>query len=135
MDPSLLRGAYDREAPAYDARFEAQQVPKAEVFARLVAPPPPGARVLDLGAGTGLLPRTLVAREPAWRLCRWLLVDLSGRMLTQAAAHGLPAVVGDARKLPVRTASCTLVTSLTGIVAAEHVRPVMASAARVLVDG
>lgn len=56
--------------------------------------------VLDAGAGTGLVSRELRARG-----ARAVALDLSLDMLRWRAAERPPAVVGDARRLPLRTSS------------------------------
>jgi ubiquinone/menaquinone biosynthesis C-methylase UbiE len=132
MDAALLRAAYDREAARYEARFSAQQEPKVRRLGAHVPPPPPSTRVLDLGAGTGLLSRTLVLLEPAWAAARWTSLDLSVAML--ARGPGV-RVAADARRLPFLPATFGVVLSLTGIVAAEHLVPALVAAARVLADG
>ena len=62
------------------------------------SPLPAGARVLDLGAGTGLLAGLLLAREPRLRAT---LVDLSPEMLEQAS-HRFEAMRAGGRIKTVR---------------------------------
>lgn len=64
-----------------------------------------GLRVLDVGAGTGIATRALLAREASV-----IAVDPGGEVLRRAIAHtpGLPAVVADGVALPVRTGSIDL---------------------------
>ena len=58
VSPDDLRRAYARSAANYDARFASLQATKYDaVLARYT--PPPTARVLDLGCGTGMLGRRL----------------------------------------------------------------------------
>lgn len=65
-----------------------------------------GLRVLDVGAGTGIATRTLLARE-----ARVIAVDPGREMLLRAVAHSptLPAVVADGVALPVLAGSIDLV--------------------------
>lgn len=65
-----------------------------------------GLRVLDIGAGTGIATRALLAREASV-----IAVDPGGEVLRRAITHtpGLPAVVADGAVLPVRTGSIDLV--------------------------
>ncbi len=64
-----------------------------------------GRRVLDIGAGTGIATRALLARG-----ARVIAVDPGRAMLRRAVAHSphLPAVVADGVALPVATGSVDL---------------------------
>ncbi|MEX2376086.1 MAG: class I SAM-dependent methyltransferase [Dehalococcoidia bacterium] len=66
---------------------------RAEMVARLEAAP--GARVLDVAAGTGLISRLLEARS-----CEVLSLDVSAEMLTVARDRGATAVLATAEHLP-----------------------------------
>lgn len=66
----------------------------AELLAELLVPLPAGARVLDLGCGTGWLAVRLAER--GWRVVG---LDPSAAMLERAAAR-LPVVRGDGLRLP-----------------------------------
>ena len=65
-----------------------------------------GLRVLDIGAGTGIATRALLARGASV-----IAVDSGDEVLRRAIARtpGLPAVVADGAVLPVRTSSVDLV--------------------------
>jgi ubiquinone/menaquinone biosynthesis C-methylase UbiE len=71
----------------------------------------PGARVLDVGTGTGMVPRALGAR--AERLAAVVGCDLSLGMLSQAKSRmpGLHAIAGDAMRLPFRSSSFDTATA------------------------
>lgn len=69
---------------------------ETETLRDLLSPIPTGARVLDVGCGTGWLGRTLV--DHGWRVSG---VDLSQRMLARAHQR-FPVVCGDAARLPFR---------------------------------
>ena len=80
-----VKSAFDAAAPAYD-RLRRQLIPCFDDFygsAVETLPFPRGAapRILDLGAGTGLLAERLLARWPRARL---VLLDLSEEMLDRA---------------------------------------------------
>ena len=104
----------------WDERVEAwEEVASSEAFLGLrdrvctAAQPSPGDRVVDLGAGTGLL-----ALELAPRVAEVTAVDISERMLerldARAAADGVDnvrPVVGDLRSLPLEDDWATLVVS------------------------
>lgn len=85
-DIGELQERYDQWAPAYDQDLEkafgwsAPQL-AAEVFARYV---PTCARVLDAGAGTGLVGRALKARGYG----SMVAMDLSEGMLAEARKTG-----------------------------------------------
>lgn len=72
----------------------------AEARGRLIPDPPqPGAELLDLACGAGLLSLALTGRLAGWR---HVGVDLSSPALRQAAGHGVAAVRADVRRLPFR---------------------------------
>lgn len=85
---------YDAARPSYPD----------EVFDSLG--PLEGLRVLDIGAGTGIATRALIARE-----AEVVAVDPGREVLRRAAAHtrGLAAVVADGAVLPVRSNAVDLV--------------------------
>jgi SAM-dependent methyltransferase len=104
----------------WDARVEAwEQVAASDAFLALRdhicdrAAPSPTDRVLDLGAGSGLITLAL-----APRVSEVVAVDISPRMLDRlgerAAADGISnvaCIVGDLRTLPFDDASFTLAVS------------------------
>ncbi|MDC3378770.1 class I SAM-dependent methyltransferase [Planctomycetota bacterium] len=61
VSPRQLRRAYDKDAADYDARFSAFQAPKYEAVLERFTPLP-AARLLDLGAGTGMFLSRLGSR-------------------------------------------------------------------------
>jgi tRNA (cmo5U34)-methyltransferase len=88
-----VKRAFDAAAPGYD-RLRRQLIPCFDDFYRAVEdllrfPAGAAPRILDLGAGTGLLAERLLARWPRARL---VLLDLSPDMLDRArerfAGHG-----------------------------------------------
>jgi tRNA (cmo5U34)-methyltransferase len=93
-----LAASFDSAAPTYDAS-RAQLVPCFGQFygsavGLLDFPPDSAPRILDLGAGTGLLSAWVLGRFPQARLT---LVDLAGAMLEKAgqrlaAAHHPPTL-------------------------------------------
>ena len=96
-----MKQAFDAAAPGYDG-LRRQLIPCFEDFYGAVVdvlPFPPGAapRILDLGAGTGLLAELLLDRWPRARL---VLVDLSADMLDRARAR----FSGRGRHVEVRVA-------------------------------
>ncbi len=103
----------------------------AAARARLV--PPAGrtdAVLIDLGCGAGLL-----APYAAAKGYRHIGVDLTFSALEQARAHGVAAVRGDARAVPVRSGCADVVTAGELL---EHVadpRRVIAEACRLLRPG
>jgi len=70
--------------PTQYERFAAERTQPFWDLIDLVEPPGPGARVADLGCGTGELTATLVDR---WRPAELMGVDSSARMLDRAAAN------------------------------------------------
>jgi ubiquinone/menaquinone biosynthesis C-methylase UbiE len=135
----ILQASYDRSAGDYDGRFrELQRVKYAAMLgadgARLAGPLRRG-RVLDLGAGTGLLAEFLRAggHDPAGSL---VALDLSHAMVLQARARGLHAVQGDLDHLPFRAASFAAAVAFTALrIAPGPDARALTEAARVLVPG
>ncbi|MCA9544181.1 MAG: class I SAM-dependent methyltransferase [Myxococcales bacterium] len=117
-----LRAAYDREAPRYDDRFEAQQAPKIHRLDGLL-PSAPGL-TLDLGAGTGLLHR-LTGRAV-------LQIDGSVGMLAQARG---PRVLADLERLPLPTGVAAAAFCVTALIGPASPLPALAEALRVLTPG
>jgi tRNA (cmo5U34)-methyltransferase len=96
-----LRSAFDAAAPAYD-RLRRQLIPCFDEFYGatvdlLPFPARAAPRILDLGAGTGLLAERILARWPRARL---VLVDLSEEMLARARSR----FAGHGEQVAVRTA-------------------------------
>lgn len=131
----LLRRAYDREAPTYDARFAAQQHEKYAALAAHVPPPEPRSLVVDAGGGTGMLRHALVAHSERWAHATFVVVDLSHAMLVKAQALKTMAIQADARRLPLKTASAACVVSVTGIVDPSHLARALVSSVRVCRPG
>ena len=78
-----IRQAFSAAADTYEAQAQAQARAAAQLAARL-PPLPPGARVLEVGCGTGLLTRHLLAALPSDG--RLLATDLSAEMIATAGA-------------------------------------------------
>jgi SAM-dependent methyltransferase len=78
----VIAAAYDSLAPSYDAHLASAQWVRDRLWARLDGLFAPGARVLDVTAGTGL-----DAQHLAGRGVRVVALDLSGQMLAQLRAR------------------------------------------------
>jgi SAM-dependent methyltransferase len=98
---------------AYDASASAWTGGPATVYGRLAAAmlrrspvPVAGARVLDVGAGTGVAARAAIARGAR----RVVATDVAREMLAQREA-GIEAAVADAAMLPFADGSFDLVTA------------------------
>ncbi|MFD5325735.1 class I SAM-dependent methyltransferase [Streptomyces sp. NPDC127092] len=122
--------AFDAIAPDYDASRGGTA--RAAGFADQLAPLlDPAAAVLDIGVGTGIVAAELTARGH-----RVFGVDLSPGMLARARERlGARVAVGDAGRLPVRTASVTQAVSTWLLHAGPDPRAVFAEVARVLRPG
>lgn len=97
FDP--LADAYDQARPTYPDRLYAD-------LERVAGKPLAGADVVEVGAGTGIATRALLARD-----ARVLPVDLGPRMLDRLRRRtpGLPVVLGDGEALPMRADVADLV--------------------------
>lgn len=123
--------SYDAVAHRYDqvwgARFREVAAGVAELMPR-----PPGARVLDVGTGTGIVAEALAPAGAVLAGC-----DRSREMLLRARARvpGLSAAVADATALPFRSGTFDAVTACFVL---SHVREhgrALREAHRVLAPG
>ncbi|HEY0782388.1 MAG TPA: class I SAM-dependent methyltransferase [Thermoanaerobaculia bacterium] len=137
-DTTAVRAAYDAVASGYDARVAPSSWVRERLWERLDALFPPGARVLDVTAGTGLDVRHLVARGVQVTAC-----DLSPAMLRELRdkCPGVPTHVADFNRLDeieelTHAAPFDgLIATFAGLNAARDLRPFAASAARLLRPG
>jgi len=109
FQPRSVDGSYDRVAARYDAAFEDIRVRDPE-WRWLSARVPEGARVLDVGCGTGGLLRALGPR-----LAGGLGVDASAPMVAHAqrrGGDGLAFEVVDGPIIPAPANTFDVVTSL-----------------------
>src|SRR3954468_13584240 len=90
------RAAYDALAPEYDAAVAPSTWVRERLWERLDLLFPPGSRVLDVTAGTGLDVLHLAARGVEVTAC-----DLSPGMLARLTpkAPAIPTVVADYNRL------------------------------------
>jgi SAM-dependent methyltransferase len=93
---SLARTAYDAIAAGYDAAVAPSSWVRERLWERLDTLFPPGSRVLDVTAGTGLDALHLADRGVAVTAC-----DLSSGMLARLASKSpsIPTVVADFNRL------------------------------------
>ena len=89
-----------------------------------------GRRVADVGSGTGAASRSIAQAGG-----RPIALDLAVGMLTVDQATRPPAVVADARRLPLATASCTAVVAAFSYNHVPDPERALADAARVVVPG
>ena len=112
IERSVLRGAYDREAEGYDARFAALQAPKHAALLEALGDFAAGRDVLDAGAGTGLFRGALQARGIVPRFL--VELDLSHCMLTKAG--GSARIQADLDALPFAPASFDVIVCVTALI-------------------
>ncbi len=122
MQREDLQRSYDRSAERYDQVFWPLQKHK---FAAVLSACPlaEDARILDLGAGTGLLGRIVRSR--------FVALDLSRGMLEKAPPH-LYRVQADSDALPFAGASFEAVFSFTSLLHVPHIERSLAEVRRVL---
>jgi ubiquinone/menaquinone biosynthesis C-methylase UbiE len=123
--------SYDAIAGAYDRTW----APRFEMVARhllALTPPAEGARLIDLGTGTGALCGAL--GEKLQTLRQVVGCDLSFAMLTQARRRvaALHPIVADATQLPFRSGSFDLATANCVLSHFEDYRRALREIVRVL---
>ncbi|MFI5302910.1 MAG: class I SAM-dependent methyltransferase, partial [Polyangiales bacterium] len=127
------RAYYDRFAPSYEARRDGRGryhdlVDDLEV--ELAIPYARGAHVLDIGCGTGLISRRLMAHARSVTG-----VDLSPRMLAVARARGLDVVEASALSLPFEDASFDVAVSFKTLAHVPDLSRALAEMTRVVRPG
>jgi demethylmenaquinone methyltransferase/2-methoxy-6-polyprenyl-1,4-benzoquinol methylase len=132
---AVVRAMFDRIAPRYDALNRLFSLRLDQAWRRLTIRTigvSAQDTVIDLACGTGDLSE-LAARVGA----RVIGVDFAGNMLAGARRRGIHAtfVQADASRLPVRTASATVVVSGFALRNFVSIAEVLAESARVLAPG
>jgi SAM-dependent methyltransferase len=127
--------AYDAIAPEYDAAVAPSTWVRERLWERLDLLFPPGARVLDVTAGTGLDVLHLAARGVAVTAC-----DLSPGMLARLAgkAPSIPLVVADLNRLEEAGLAGPfdgLISTFAGLNAAPDLAGLARAAARLVRPG
>ena len=135
MSTAAARAAYDAIAAGYDERVAPSAWVRERLWERLDALFPPGARVLDATAGTGLDAVHLARRGVAVTAC-----DLSPGMLARLAEKlpGLPTFATDLNALaetPVAGPFDGLISTFAGVNAAADLAGFAGAAARLVRPG
>ncbi len=128
---SKLQQNFSRAAAAYDDRAQLQHVQTRRVFDAAVMLLPEGARVLDVGCGTGTFAQMATSRRLSWRVTG---VDIAAGMC-QAAAARCAVMQADAASLPVADASVDAVVSSLCLQWVEDKARAFSEIARVLKPG
>jgi demethylmenaquinone methyltransferase/2-methoxy-6-polyprenyl-1,4-benzoquinol methylase len=135
-DVALVQRMFDRVAPRYDVTNTVLSAGQDRHWRRVAVralDPAPGALVLDVAAGTGMLSEQLRATG-----ARVLALDVSLEMLQVGARRGTPGIGwcnGDALRLPLRDASVDGVTIAFGLRNLPGPEAGLAEFARVLRPG
>jgi ubiquinone/menaquinone biosynthesis C-methylase UbiE len=124
-----VTAAYDLGVDVYTALWSPVILPAAQALLATLAPGP-GARVLDVGTGSGALVPSIRAAATDVTVAG---LDASAQMLQWCrSATGIPAIHGDALSLPIRDAALdAVILAFVLFHLADPVRAV-AEAARVL---
>lgn len=137
IDRRLVQSAFHRQAEEYDAHAAVQKRVIARLLQILAAQGTHPARILDVGAGTGRLARSLADLHPATSLA---CVDLAPAM-AQATRRSLAGrertlvAVADAEALPFSPESFDLVVSTSTFQWLTTLDTAFAEARRVLAPG
>ena len=103
MDTALIRQRFSAASASYDAEAEAQQHIAARLWALAAPHLAPGAAVLEIGAGTGLLTRLVLDAQPRSLTVNDLYISPQVQELVEALAQKNPGRVqcreGDAEHL------------------------------------
>ena len=144
----LVRAVFDSVAVRYDLMNDLMsgglhRLWKASFVAEIR--PRAGGVLLDLAAGTGDIARGYLGRAEARGIAgaRAILLDINERMLAvgrdrsldRGRAAGLCYIVGDAERLPLRSASVDAYTIAFGLRNVTHIDAALAEARRVLKPG
>lgn len=93
-----IRGRFDRAGATYEAAARVQRVVARQLAA--LCPPALSGRVLEIGAGSGLLTRELAPRLAPGGL--YAALDISPGMLENAAMPGAVKLAADGERPPFR---------------------------------
>ncbi|MBD1552179.1 malonyl-ACP O-methyltransferase BioC [Pseudomonas typographi] len=128
-----VAASFSRAAASYDSVAQLQRDVGQALLARLPAPLQPRQWV-DLGSGTGYFSRALYQRYPH---ATGVAVDIAEGMLRHARPLGGACyhVVGDAERLPLRSASAELIFTSLAVQWCSDFAAVLDEAARVLRPG
>ena len=102
FDTQALKESFGRAAPAYDVQAHLQRRVRRHCIAAAKRCWPAGARILDLGCGTGMLWQEAAQLKLRWRITG---LDLSFGMCTEMREKGGRVINADAAALPFADAS------------------------------
>ena len=129
---AAVTAAYDLGVDAYAALWSPVILPAAQAVVAALALDN-GARVLDVGAGTGALVPSIRAAATGATVVG---LDASAEMLRRCrSATGIPAIRGDALALPIRDAAVDAVLLAFVLFHLSDPAQAVAEAARVLTPG
>lgn len=102
FDKRQVRHAFDKAATRYDAYAQLQRLVLQELVRTGREVIPAGARVLDIGCGTGMLAELAADAGLNWQLAG---LDIAPGMCRVAGERGMLAACADAEVLPLAEAS------------------------------
>ena len=135
IDKHKIAQSFSRAAGTYDAVAGLQRYVGEQLMSALPAHLPEGARILDVGSGTGFFTRQLVGRFGEQAV---IGLDIAEGMLTHAAQYSSVPIAwlcGDAEQLPLADNSVDLIFSSLAIQWCNQLPLLMCELQRVLKPG
>jgi malonyl-CoA O-methyltransferase len=135
IDKHKIAQSFSRAASTYDAVAGLQRDVGEQLMGALPKRLPEGARILDVGSGTGFFTRQLAARFSDQDIVG---LDIAEGMLVHAAVHSAGAIAwlcGDAEQLPLADKSVDLIFSSLAIQWCNQLPRLMRELQRVLKPG
>ncbi|MBO5490241.1 MAG: methyltransferase domain-containing protein [Desulfovibrio sp.] len=99
MDAATVKARFSRAVTTYDAQAGVQRTAAARLWELAAAHVRPGARVLEIGAGTGLLSRRLLAAQPGRLVLNDVCTSPQAALLAREHPQTVACLEGDAMRV------------------------------------